>query len=88
MLFRSGWIAETLVAGFGLAGVWLAWRRRLAVGWYLALVVAAYPPIYYVVQADERYGFPVRWVLYLGCGYVLSEITGRYLSWRGRRERR
>ena len=80
-----GLIAETMVAGFGLAGVWLAWRRRLAVARYLVLALATFPPVYYIVQADERYGYPVRWVLYLGCGYVLSEITGWYLARRGRR---
>lgn len=78
----AGYIGETLAAGLGLAGVWLAWRRREPAARFMALALAAYPLVYYVVQADERYGYPVRWVLYLGCGYILNEIIGRYAARR------
>jgi hypothetical protein len=51
----------------------------------MALALAAFPLVHYLVQADERYGYPVRWVLYLGFGYVLSEITDWLLSRRANR---
>lgn len=79
-----GYLCEALVTLFGLAGLWMAWKRGYRAAGFLLGVLAAYPAIYYVVQADQRYSYPVRWTLYLGCGYLLTLLA----DWNSARRKR
>ena len=59
-------------------------KRRHRAGFVLIqLVWLAYPAIYYVLQADGRYRYPVHWTLLLFAAIALERIR-RYI----RRSRR
>jgi len=53
------------------AGLWRALRRRLALGSILLCLWIAYPFIYYFMQADARYHYPIDWTLALLAFYLL-----------------
>lgn len=56
------------------------WRRGAGFG-LLATALAAYSPVYYLVQAEQRYRYPVYWISVLlacaGCRAVLGWARGR-----------
>ena len=66
----------TLLAWAG----WFSMKRRHRAGFVLILLVwLAYPAIYYVLQADSRYRYPVHWTLLLFAAIALERIR-RYFT--------
>lgn len=76
---REGWPAHLywLISAFGVWGVWISRKNRLALS--LALAAVAYSATFTVISAHLRYRFPSLWIsaLLAGCGMI--EIVGR--SW-------
>jgi hypothetical protein len=64
------WLATAL----SFPGLFLMLRRRVPVFWFLLVVAAVYPPLYYVVVSDVRYRYPLLWVSLLSAGYLLSSL--------------
>ena len=61
------------------AGLWRALRRRLALGSILLCLWIAYPFIYYFMQADARYHYPIDWTLALLAFYLIFGDPERQL---------
>lgn len=60
---------EWTFTGLALAGVWYLPRptRLLVLGIWMV-----YPLLYYLVQADERYRYPIEWTIVLSSGMGLT----------------
>jgi len=69
--------ALTLMALCGLA---VLFRRKASFAWTLTAVLAAYPAVYYVIQASPRYRFPIEPVLFLLAANLFFSILGRAFS--------
>lgn len=79
---RVVWIATALMV-VGL--VVLAWREPLRAA-VLAAPLAIVPTLYYPVQFEDRYRYPVLWVTFLLAGYALAACGAR--AREGRRAHR
>ena len=62
----------TALAWFGLGT--LLWKRA-EVGWWILGIWTVYPLMYYVVQVDERYRYPIEWTLVLSAAAGMCHIT-------------
>jgi hypothetical protein len=60
-----------------LAGVWLSLRRRIAGAPFLAALLALYPLVYYIVQFDHRYRYPILWTAWLAAAYLFESFFAR-----------
>jgi hypothetical protein len=68
--------AITVLSLFGL----LAMARGSLGPWlFFAGVLAAYPLLYYVLESDVRYRYPILWISLLAAGYLPSAIQRRRL---------
>jgi hypothetical protein len=68
---RRAWPLWGLTA-ISIAGIALLGRRDRPAAWTLAAILALYPLIYYLVQAEERYRYPIVWVTLLLAGYAIT----------------
>lgn len=57
-----------------LAGLAMLCRKAGGPAFLLASWLVFYPPVYYIVQADDRYRFPILWVEYLLGAYALLTL--------------
>jgi hypothetical protein len=57
------------------AGLWLALRRHLALGSILLCVWIAYPLVYYFLEANTRYRYPIDWTFTLLAIYLIFEFS-------------
>ena len=64
-------IPEFLLTAMAFAGLFLLLRaRRPAAGFLLAIWISQ-PLVYYFIQVDERYRYPMEWTIALCAGYLL-----------------
>jgi len=70
--------ALTLAAAAGLA---LAWKRHRPALWILGSVWFAYPLVYYFVQLDNPYRYPMYWTVLLLAAYACIEAIRRWTTW-------
>ncbi|HLH43852.1 MAG TPA: hypothetical protein VKV74_12745 [Bryobacteraceae bacterium] len=56
------------------AGVWLSLRRRIAGAPFLAALLVIYPLVYYVVQFDHRYRYPILWATWLAAASLFERF--------------
>jgi len=60
----------------GIPGMWLLWRRsRISAGICLLWLVF-FPPVYYFIQFDARYRFPIIWAIFLPACFLVTEVVG------------
>jgi hypothetical protein len=62
------------VTGLSIIGLILALSREEPAVWTLGGVMLFFPALYYFVQADDRYRYPIIWVSLLLGGYVLAVV--------------
>ena len=64
---RQAWknIVVTPLTALALYGLWLMLRRRLQLGSLVLAAWLAYPLVYYLVQTDTRYRYPIEWTFVL-----------------------
>lgn len=62
------------------AGVWLSVRRCIAGAPFLAALLVLYPLVYYIVQFDHRYRYPILWATWLPAAYLFENFFVRPLS--------
>ncbi len=74
-LWLRGMEAIATLAAF--AGLWLMFRDRRPATPYVAAIWIAEPLVYYLVQADERYRYPMEWTVALCAAYFVLRVTGR-----------
>lgn len=70
--------ALTLAA---VAGLGLAWKRHRPSFWILGSVWLAYPLVYYLVQLDNPYRYPMYWSVLLLAAYAGVEALQRWSTW-------
>jgi hypothetical protein len=70
---RTVW-ALTLLS-FG--GLWLSFKRRVSGSAFLGILAASFPLIYYVVQFDPRYRYPILWVTGVEAAYCCAFLWER-----------
>ena len=58
-----------------IPGLWLLWKKNAHAAGILALWLVLFPLIYYVVQFDPRYRFPILWVNFLLAGILMAELA-------------
>ena len=59
------------------AGVWLSLRCRIAGAPFLAALLVIYPLVYYIVQFDHRYRYPILWATWLAAAYLFEGFVPR-----------
>lgn len=73
------------LAQWGLAifaAVGLLVLRRHPAGWLLAAIWSTYPLLYYLVQTDPRYRYPIEWSIFLAAAAGASPLLERVNRWR------
>ena len=69
----------------GVLGVFFAWRRNRTAFWLVGSIWFAYPLIYYIVQLDNPYRYPMYWSLLLmavyGVGCLIEMAERKGLGW-------
>jgi hypothetical protein len=61
-------------------GMWVMVRRRLLLGYVLLAMWIGYPVVYYLVQTDTRYRYPIEWTFVLLGVYALHALLARATS--------
>jgi hypothetical protein len=84
---RWQWVFEACLTLSALGGLALLFRRRHPFAWFAAAALAAYPAVYYVIQASARYRFPIEPILFLLAAYLAGEMVKRARGTASRAER-
>jgi hypothetical protein len=58
-----------------LPGLVLMAVRKFPVTWFIGLVFALYPLVYYLVQSSVRFRYPILWLSLLPAGYCLDRAV-------------
>jgi hypothetical protein len=64
-----------LMTLLSIPGLWLMWKKSLSAAGILALWLLFFPLIYYIIQFDPRYRFPILWVTLLLAGFLIAELA-------------
>jgi hypothetical protein len=57
---------------FSLPGLWLLWRENARCGAFVVSGLLLFPAIFYLLQLDVRYRYPILWATILGTAFLLS----------------
>ncbi len=71
----SGVLAVWFMTLLSIPGFALMWKKSYSAAGILALWLLLFPPIYYIIQFDLRYRFPILWVTLLLAGFLISEFV-------------
>lgn len=63
-----------LASLLSLAGLWQLYRVNPLGGWLLGGWMALFPVTYYMVQAENRYRYPILWITLLLAGQCVSRV--------------
>ena len=77
---RQPWknLVVTPLTALAFYGLWVMLRRRLPLGYLLLAAWIGYPLVYYLVQTDTRYRYPIEWTfVLLGVFAVYTMIVRR-----------
>jgi hypothetical protein len=67
-----------LVTAMSVPGLYRMSRDRAPVAAFFYSVLLIYPLLYYLVQSDMRYRYPIFWISLIAAGYGLTRL--RWLS--------
>jgi hypothetical protein len=80
-------VVLTPLSLLAMFGMFIAVRRGLELGWLFAALWIGYPLVYYVMQTDTRYRYPIEWSFALLAVYAAYNVVSSRLpaiqSWRG-----
>ena len=60
-----------------LPGLWMLCRKHPRCGLFCASVLLLYPLVYYFLQLDLRYRYPILWITVLGVAWGISDLIER-----------
>ncbi len=66
---------QWLITSLGWAGLWVMRRRGVGIWRWFALLWLVYPLVYYTVQFDYRYRYPIQWTLLLCAGWAVTVLA-------------
>jgi hypothetical protein len=75
-------VLEGLISVTALAGLCTMIWRHERVSWLFAAIWLTYPVVYYVLQADDRYRYPMEWCITLCAAYYVLNLM-RIIGPRG-----
>ena len=64
-----------------IGGLWLSRKRRLPGLPVLGLLLGLFPLVYYVVQFDPRYRYPILWVTWIEAAYFFTTFVTERRPW-------
>ncbi len=76
---------EAVETAAALAGLVLLFRRKRATAPFIAALWIFFPLVYYLIQAFERYRYPIEWSICLCVGYAVWYAYSSVSSARRRR---
>jgi hypothetical protein len=59
-------------------GIFLLWRTHRQAAWLCLGFLILFPPIYYIVDFDKRYRYPITWVTCLVAAYSIDCVLRRW----------
>ncbi|HYU46573.1 MAG TPA: hypothetical protein VEK84_10405 [Terriglobales bacterium] len=72
-----------LLALLSAPGIWLLWKKDRASAGIVVIWLVLFPPIYYFIQYDVRYRYPILWATFLpGCFFVADLSKGVWKAFR------
>jgi hypothetical protein len=74
---RQPWknIVVTPLTVLAFYGLWVMLRRRMQLGYLLLATWLAYPLVYYLVQTDTRYRYPIEWTFVLLAVFAVNALA-------------
>jgi hypothetical protein len=73
----SSWVLYFATA-LSVPGIFLLWRTHRKAAWLCLSFFVLFPPIYYIVDFDKRYRYPIIWVTCLVAAYPIDHILRRW----------
>ena len=73
----SSWVLYPATV-LSVPGIFLLWREHRKASWLCLSFLILFPPIYYIVDFDKRYRYPITWVTCLVAGYSIDRILRRW----------
>jgi hypothetical protein len=67
-----------LLIAAAVVGLCFAWKRQPTMFWILGAILLAYPLVYYLVQLDNPYRYPMYWSLLLLAAYGCACVVGKF----------
>jgi hypothetical protein len=74
--FPSNHYSIWIVTVISIVGWIAAIRTRNVFAWFAGAVFALYPLMYYIVEANPRYRYPILWLTVLYAGYGVGKVRG------------
>jgi hypothetical protein len=72
-----------LLALLSAPGLWLLWRKDRAAAGIVLIWLVLFPPVYYFIQYDVRYRYPILWATFLpGCFFLTDVARGVWHTFR------
>lgn len=65
------WLLDYPITILGLLGLYRMLQRRLPLGFLFGMLFLIFPSVYYLVQSDTRYRYPIDWAFLFLASYVL-----------------
>jgi len=89
-LHRSVWLraVEGLLTVSAFGGLITLLKRGQAASWFLLAIWFSQPGVYYFMEADDRYRYPIEWTIALCAGYFVVQVYDTLLTYYGRFEYR
>ena len=83
---RQPWknLVVTPLTVLAFYGLWVLLRRRMPLGYLLLSTWIGYPLVYYLVQTDTRYRYPIEWTFVLLGVFAVHTLTGERRQETGR----
>jgi hypothetical protein len=73
-------VTEWALAALACRGLWLLFKRRLPARWVILGTWLLYPALYYFIQADERYRYPIEWSIVLAAAVSFDRIKQLFIK--------
>jgi hypothetical protein len=68
-------IPSGVLTALSYIGLAVMFRNRRRAAWILASTLGLYPLIYYIVQFEARYRYPIYWATFLPAAYLVVEAV-------------
>jgi hypothetical protein len=73
-----------VLALLSIPGLWVLWRSHRSAAGIVVIWLVLFPPIYYFIQYDVRYRYPILWATFLpGCFFLTDLAKGVWHAIRG-----
>jgi hypothetical protein len=71
----AGLLLIWFMALLSVPGLWLMWKQNREAAAVLMLWLLFFPPMYYIIQFDVRYRYPILWVTSIPAAFFVKELA-------------